>query len=253
MNSFIGNFRAAFRLPFFVSYTLFLYSVWFVGALFIPNKQYWREIIFGNWARMFVRIAGLRITTYGTPPSRPFFLVSNHLTYMDIPALRSVVDAVFVAKGEIAGWPLAGKIVHDMGNIYVDRRNKRDIPRAGLDVIKALDRGEGVIIFPEGTTSDGSRILPFNSSFLDFAARTDLPVYYASISYKTPVDFPPASEAICWWREEDTFLGHLWNMFQLPGFEATITIGEEPVQHTDRKQLAKELWERVRDDFTPVS
>lgn len=244
--------RAAIRLPVFIVFTLGLYSAWFIGNLFIPNKQYWREIIFGTWSRWFAKIAGMKVDHYGSLPQRPFFLVCNHLSYMDIPALRSVIDAVFVAKGEISGWFLAGKIVRDMGNIYVDRRNKRDIPRAGVDVIKALDRGEAVIIFPEGTTSDGSQILPFNSSFLDFAARTDLPVYYASITYKTPQDYPAASESVCWWRPEATFLGHIWNLFQIPEFEALIHFGESPVQHTDRKQLARELWEKVTEGFTPV-
>ena len=59
-----------------------------------------------------------------------------------------------------------------MGNIYIDRTNRRDIPRAGELVIEALNRGEGVIVFPEGTTTKGDEVLPFNSSFLQFAAQT---------------------------------------------------------------------------------
>ena len=77
-------------------------------------------------------------------------------------------------------------MVRDMGNIFIDRRNRRDIPRAGEEIIQKLSEGEGVIVFPEGTSTKGEDILPFNSSFFEFAARTDLPVSYVSISYRTP-------------------------------------------------------------------
>jgi 1-acyl-sn-glycerol-3-phosphate acyltransferase len=244
--------RSLIRLILFFSATFGIYTIWFLGNFFIPNKQFWREIIFRNWARAFVKIAGMKVDFYGTLPERPFFLVSNHLSYMDIPALRSVVDAVFVAKGEIEGWFLGGRIVRDMGNIYVNRFNRRDIPRAGADIIKTLEKGEGVIIFPEGTTSNGEKILPFNSSFLEFAAKVDLPVYYASLSYRTPNNQPPASEAVCWWREDSTLIGHLWQLFQIPEFEAIISFGEEPIQNPNRKELAQELWKEVSERFIPV-
>src|SRR5205085_3765351 len=117
-------------------------------------------------------------------------LVSNHLSYVDIPALRAVAEGVFVAKGEIENWFMAGKMVRDLGIIFINRQKKRDIPRAKSEIIKKLSDGEGVIIFPEGTSSKGEEVLPFNSSFLEFAARTDLPVHYASISYKTPYGEP---------------------------------------------------------------
>ncbi len=145
------NIRAAIRFISFFGMSFGLYGVWWIGTLFIPNQQYWRQIIFRTWARWFVRISNMKIEIIGTPPPSPFFLVSNHLSYTDIPAIRAVVEGIYVAKGEIKSWFAAGKMVGDIGNIYVNRQNKRDIPRAGLDVLNALERGEGVIIFPEGT------------------------------------------------------------------------------------------------------
>lgn len=243
---------AMIRMASFFVVTFGIYGVWMIGSFFIPNQQYWREIIFRNWARAFARIAGMRVEAIGSIPSRPFFLVCNHLSYMDIPALRSVAEAVFVAKGEIEGWFLGGKIVRDMGNIYVNRFRRRDIPRAGAEVVRALENGEGVIIFPEGTTTNGAGVLPFNSSFLEFASRSDIPVHYASISYRTRPGDPPASEAVCWWRMESSFIGHLWELFQVPGFDAVISFGEEPIQCHDRKELAGKLWEKVSQRFIPV-
>lgn len=243
--------RASFRFVSFLAATFGLYAAWFVAAPFIPNRIFWRQTIFGLWARAFVRIANVRIETVGAPPKPPFFLVSNHLSYMDVPALRVVVQGVFVAKGEIENWFLAGRICRDMGAIYINRQNRRDIPRAGGVITERLAAGEGVIVFPEGTSTRGETVLPFNSSFLEFAAKSDLPVSYATIRYVTADGDAKASKTICWW-EDISFGAHLYRMFQLRGFTAIITFGDEPVLKNDRKELARTLWERVMEKFVPV-
>lgn len=243
--------RAAIRFSAFLALTFGIYGVWFIGSFFIPNKQFWRQIIFRNWARMFVKIAGIKIEIIGTPPKPPFFLVSNHLGYVDIPALRSVVEGIFVAKSELDHWFLAGKIIRDMGMIFINRQNRRDIPRAGKEILTKLNNGEGVIVFPEGTSTKGEKVLPFNSSFLEFAAQTDLPVSYVSISYKTLPNEQTASDAVCWWTEI-SFAAHIWQMFQLKEFTAVINFGDETVLNPNRKELARELWQKVSEGFIPI-
>jgi len=193
----------------------------------------------------------MKIEVIGTPPKPPFFLVCNHLGYVDIPALRLAVDGIFVAKSDIDDWFLAGPIIRNMGMIFIDRKNRRDIPRAGLEIIKRLNEKEGVILFPEGTSTRGDDILPFNSSFLEFAAKTDLPVSYAAIGYKTPGGGPTASERVCWW-EDIGFVEHLWRLFSLKEFTAIINFGEQPIQNPNRKELASQLREKVKEKFTPV-
>ncbi len=228
-----------------------LYFIWFLGNIVIPNKTYWRQIIFQKWARLFVQLSGMEIEVIGEAPRPPFFLVSNHLSYTDIPLLRSVVESVFVAKGDIEGWFLGGRMVGDMGNIFINRENRRDIPIAGARVLDTLDKGEGVIIFPEGTSSKGEKILPFNSSFFEFAAKTDLPIHYASITYQTFDSDTKASDSICWW-DDTTFIQHLWRFFQLRKCRAIVSFGCESVAKPNRKDLAKELWNRVNEKFIPV-
>jgi 1-acyl-sn-glycerol-3-phosphate acyltransferase len=243
--------RAAFRFVLLFIATFGVYGLWLALSLFIPNKIYWRQLILGWWAASFVRIANCDIEIIGTPPKAPFFLVANHLGYFDIPVVRTAVKGVFVAKHDIETWPFVGTMVRNMGTIYVNRERRRDIPRAGQEVIEKLSQGEGVIVFPEGTSSKGETVLPFNSSFLAFAAQTDIPVSYVSISYRTGEGDARPSEAICWW-DDTPLLTHILQLFSLPSFTAILHFGDEPILNPDRKQLASELRERVKRQFIPV-
>jgi 1-acyl-sn-glycerol-3-phosphate acyltransferase len=243
--------RAAIRMFAFFAASFALYGTWLAGSRIVPNKQYWRQIFFTAWSKFFVWLSGMTVDVIGDVPRPPFFLVSNHLSYTDIPVLRSLVTSIFVAKGEIRGWLLAGKIVSDMGMVFIDRSNKRDIPRAGDDILRRLEGGEGVIVFPEGTSSKGESILRFNSSFFEFAARTDLPIHYAAITYRVDDESVRASDSVCWW-DDSTFLEHMFRFFQVRRSTAIVTFGSEPVTSPDRKELAERLWTKVNEHFVPV-
>jgi 1-acyl-sn-glycerol-3-phosphate acyltransferase len=242
---------ASLRFAAFVVASFAIYGLWWAGSWVVPNKQLWRQVMFHWWSRSFAAIARMELEIIGAPPKPPFFLVCNHISYVDVPALRLAVNSIFVAKREIKDWFLAGKMIIDMGNVFIDRKNRRDIPRAGAEVISKLDQQEGVILFPEGTSTKGESILPFNSAFLEFAAASDLPVSYAALRYATPGSGPTPSERICWW-DDITFMHHLWRLFTLPSFKAIVTFGEEPVTDTDRKKLAARLHERVEEVFIPM-
>jgi 1-acyl-sn-glycerol-3-phosphate acyltransferase len=245
------NIRATIKFIIFVAATFGLYGTWLVLSPFIPNKIYWRQLAFRYWTASFVWISGMDIEVIGEAPKPPFFLVTNHVSYVDVAALRAVVEGVFVAKAEVKDWFVAGRIVRDMGIVFIDRKNRRDIPRAGEEIIQRLSDGEGVIVFPEGTSTKGEDILPFNSSFLEFASRTDLPVSYASISYRTRSGDPPASTMVAWW-DDISFMAHLFRLFTIRQYTAVIDFGEEPIVNPDRKQLAAELRNRVKEKFIPI-
>ncbi len=243
--------RASIRFASFVATTFLFYAVWWTLSFFIPNEQYWRQLAFSYWTRAFVWLSAMKIEVIGTPPKPPFFLASNHLSYVDIAAIRAVVTGIFVAKKEIEDWFLIGKIVRDMGIIFIDRKNRRDIPRAGQRIIEKLNDGEGVIVFPEGTSTKGEEVLPFNSSFFEFAANADIPVSYVSVGYRTPKGEIPASDAVCWW-DDTTFFAHMFRLFSVREYNAILNFGTAPILNPDRKQLAQDLHDKITQSFVPV-
>ena len=193
----------------------------------------------------------MRVEVSGEPPRAPFCLVSNHLSYVDIVLLGSRLGCVFVAKGEVSDWPVIGFLARAAGTIFVNRRSKRDALRVLEIIERRIGLGDGVVIFAEGTSSRGDTVLPLKPALLEWAARTGLPVGYASLSYRTPAGVPSADLAVCWWGDM-TFGPHLLDLCRLPEFHATLTFGREPIRDRDRKQLAARLHRAVREQFIPV-
>jgi len=242
---------AYFRFCIFAIATFSLYAAWWLFSFVVPNKQSWRQFVFGKWSRVFQIISGMKIKVVGNVPKPPFFLVTNHVSYVDVPALNLATGGIFVAKKDIEDWPMIGPIIRDMGVVFIDRSNRRDIPRAGEQILKKLNDNEGVIVFPEGVSAKGDEVKPFHSSFFEFASRADLDVSYAALIYETPENGPPPSETVCWWNDI-SFLSHLIRLLKLRSFTATIKFGDVPVRNSNRKILAKELHEKVEERFAPM-
>lgn len=245
------NARALFRAAAFLIVTSGIYVIWWAGKFFAADKLEWRNTAFNKWAVATAKIANMKIERRGDLPAPPFFLVSNHLSYMDIAAYGALLKCFFVAKSEVADWFFIGKLTKDIGTIFVNRQNRRDILRAANEVAAKIAAGESLVIFPEGTSSRGETVLPFKSSFLELAAANSLPVSYASISYRTDDAAISAGDEICWWGDAD-FLPHLWRLFQIEQFTATIAFGDDKIKNSNRKELAAQLQAKVSEQFLPV-
>ena len=210
-----------------------------------------RTRMLNHWSRMVAAILGMRMETRGSPPTAPFFLVSNHVSYTDIILIAAQLPAVFVAKSEVAGWPLIGGICRSVDTLFIDRQNKRDIPRVMDEIESILRDGRGVVIFPEGTSTSGDSVLRFKPSLLEIAARAGIPVSHACVHYETAPGSEPARTSVCWWGGAG-FAEHILKLVRLPWFRARLTFGEEPVQAADRKELASRLHAAVSGNFEPM-
>lgn len=231
-------------------YVALLAGAW-VRAATRRQASRWRAGIFRAWAAGTARVIRMRIEVRGSAPRPPFFLVSNHLGYVDVILLASLLDCVFIAKSDVAGWPVLGRLCRSVSTLFIDRESKRDIPRVIDSVADTLKAGVGVILFPEATSSDGSGVLPFRPSLLEAAARARLPVSYATLTYRTPEGATPAYLSVCWWGEM-TFGPHLLKLLRLPGFHATVVFGAQSFREDDRKILAQKLRHAIEEQFLPV-
>lgn len=247
--------RAVIKTFLFSFITISFYALWLGGLpgvfFSVRAARFWRNLGFRIWAKTIAAVLGIKIETQGIVPVTPFFLVANHLSYLDIIVFAAQLDCVFVAKSEVANWPVIGLLCRSMNTIFIERKRPRDILRVNALLEKQLQAGHSIMLFPEGTTTDGSQLLPFKSALLEPVVKARQAVSYASISYQVPAHELSAAQSVCWWGEMD-FLPHLFGFFQLPGCRATVRFGDEAIVESDRKVLAKKLHAAVSNKFIPV-
>ena len=184
-------FRIAYKLPALAATTAFFALIPAVVRLAAPGRRRVAGRVGATccrlWSRSLCAILSVRRDVDGPVPSEGAFLVaSNHVSYLDIVVLGSLYPSAFLAKREIASWPIFGFIARGAGTLFVDREQARDVVRAGREISERLELGLPVTIFPEGRSSAGIEILPFQPSLLEPAARAGIPCWAASISYETP-------------------------------------------------------------------
>src|SRR5688572_24857349 len=149
-------------------------------------------------SRKLSRIFNLDVQTIGTVPIRGL-LVCNHLSYLDILLLGALAPVTFVSKHEVRSWPVFGWFARLAGTVFVHRERRGDVARSSAEIRGALDDGALVVLFPEGTSSDGKTVLPFKSALLEPASQQNESVYAACIRYAL-ADGSVADEA-CYWRD----------------------------------------------------
>jgi len=247
--------RAWFRLSALIIWSAIGVGIYVAGACLTLGmgrlRRPIRGFVFQSWARGVTRILGVEIEPIGSPPQAPFLMVANHLSYLDVVILAARLNTVFVAKREVASWPVIGALTRLMDTIFVDRNAPRDAIRVMGYLESAVNDGDGVVLFAEATSSPGSDVLPFRPALLEWAARHEYPVYHASLSYRTPEGSTPAHLGVCWWGDM-TFGSHLVSLAALPMIHATVVFGAVPIQESDRRRLAQQLHEAVRERFVPV-
>jgi 1-acyl-sn-glycerol-3-phosphate acyltransferase len=165
-------------------------------------------------------------------------LVCNHLSYLDIIALSALRPCVFVAKREVRGWPLFGWLARGGGTIFVERDSRSAAAQHVERISSAIESGLLVVLFPEGTSSDGATVLPFKSSLLHAAAEARCPVAAAGIDYRLAEG--SVAHEVCYWRDM-ALVPHLLNLFGKQRIETTLRFSPARVRPNDRKTLARQL------------
>jgi 1-acyl-sn-glycerol-3-phosphate acyltransferase len=210
---------------------------------------------------VFTRLIGIKVRVIGTAVKRdggrPVVYVSNHSSWIDVPVIGGVLDGCFVAKRDVATWPIIGTMARLGRTVFVSRSRtstarERDAMRA---VLKA---GDNLILFPEGTSSDGSRVLPFRTSFFALAEvrnpedLKELPLIQPiSVVYDRLGGLPAgrASRPVFAWYGDMDIASHFWRLTQHIGLRATVLLHTplDPARFEDRKALSQAVWQIVAD------
>jgi 1-acyl-sn-glycerol-3-phosphate acyltransferase len=210
------------------------------------------------WHRIAVRLLGLRVAVVGLPaPERPLLIAANHVSWLDIVVLGSLMPLSFVAKAEVASWPVFGFLARMQRTVFVDRTRRTDTRVVADRIAARLRRGDPMVLFAEGTSSNGGEVLPFRSALLGAARQAltgdGLPamVQPVSLVYTRRNGLPLGRRgrpAIAWYGDME-IAGHLWGVLTDGAIDAVVSFGA-PIpydEEADRKRVAAAAERAVRE------
>lgn len=249
--------RALFIAAFFFTMTPLLISLqWLLGKLRLPG---WGFIGF-NYYRVLCSLLRIRVRVVGAPVrDRALLYVSNHVSWTDIVVIGSLAPVAFVAKKEVRSWPLVGITAELQRTVFVDRNRRHQTAEAVGDMVKRLKEGTSVVLFAEGTSSDGNRVLPFRSALLGAVTHVvthsqvagDILVQPLAVSYVSSHGIPLGRllrPLVAWYGDLD-FMPHIKNIIAHGAVDAVVSYGE-PIKvdaAVDRKALTRRLEDAVRE------
>ena len=243
--------RGVFRLMTYVLLTLVLLPFQLLAiALNLRPVVRWLPVFYH---RAVCIVLGIRVRVHGRQSLvTPTLYVCNHISYLDIEVLGGMVPGSFVAKAEVAGWPFFGWLAKAQRTIFVERRSTATSSSRD-EMLARLNTGDNLMLFPEGTSSDGNRVLPFRSALFAVAQlrREGKPIVVQPVAVAyTRLDGIPLGRywrpLFAWYGDSD-LLPHLWQMVCLGETEAVVTFFD-PVdfdQFGDRKRMAEYCFNQV--------
>lgn len=207
-----------------------------------PEVQHARVQV---WSRELLAHAGIALEIRGTPPvSGPVLLVANHLSWLDISVMHAARHCRFISKSDVERWPVIGRLATAAGTLYIERSTRRDAMRIVRLMQEALARREVLGVFPEGTTADGTELLPFHANLLQAAVLADAPVQPVGLRFVDRATGRPSADAL--YVGDDTLLASLWRVLRAEPMVAVVHYGEpERAAGRDRRVWAEGLRQAV--------
>jgi 1-acyl-sn-glycerol-3-phosphate acyltransferase len=245
--------RALFIGIFFFTMTPIMISAqWLLEKLNLPGWGF----IASNYYRVLCALLRIRVRVVGNPVrDRAVLFVSNHVSWVDIVVIGSITPVAFVAKREVASWPLVGVTAKMQRTVFVDRGRRHQTGDAVSEIAKRVASGTSVVLFAEGTSSDGNRVLPFRSALLgaieDQSGGGSILMQPMAITYVGQHGLPMGRQhrpLVAWYGDLD-FMPHIKAFIERGAVDALVTYGD-PVpadRDMDRKAMSKRLEGTVRE------
>jgi 1-acyl-sn-glycerol-3-phosphate acyltransferase len=249
-----GTLRAALALAVIVPFTLVgLPLQWLLWRLRLPGRRHLPML----FHRVVLRALGIRLRVSGGPTAtRPVLLIANHVSWIDIPVLGSLFPLCFVAKSDIAGWPVAGLMARMQRSVFVDRSRRTLTGDVAAEMAERMADGDPVVLFAEGTTGDGNRLLPFRSALIGGARDAlgpdgaGLMLQPVGIAYTRRDGLPigRTGRALIAWYGDMELLPHLLGILRGGPIDVAVTFGDPvPLESKNgRKGSASRLEGDVR-------
>lgn len=244
--------RALLIAAFFCMMTPLLISIqWLLGALGLPGWGF----ICCNYYRVLCALLRIHVHVDGEPVrDRAVLFISNHVSWVDIVVIGSIQPVAFVAKSEVRKWPLIGITAKIQRTVFVDRARRHQAADAVNEIVKRLAGGTSVVLFAEGTSSDGNRVLPFRSALVgavrQAAAAGSILIQPMSICYTGQHGIPMGRQhrpLVAWYGDLD-FMPHIKDFIEHGAVDAVVNYGTPMAadEGADRKAMAKTLEDAVR-------
>jgi len=198
-----------------------------------------------GWSRTMLRRLAIELVVKGQPAQHgPVLLASNHISWLDIGVIHASRHCRFISKSEIKNWPLVGMLATGVGTLYIERESRRDAMRVVHHMAEALRAGDMLAVFPEGTTGDGTSVLPFHANLLQAAIAADAPVQPLALHFADrrtgQISFAPC------YIGDDTLLGSLWRTLCARDLQAVVSFGEpQKALGRNRREWASDLREVI--------
>ncbi len=191
----------------------------------------------------------VKLDIRGRPSTEtPTLFLANHSSYLDITILQALLPVSFVSKSEVARWPLFGQLAYLEGCIFIDRANRGDTKNQSEVISRRLKSGGNLVLFPEGTTGDGARILPVKSSLLGVAMEAKA-VQPITIAFTALDGIPPGRTFRYYyaWIGDESLPPHMWRVLTSGDMTVTVTYHDPIYDGLDnRKALAKRVEDALR-------
>ena len=235
--------RAAWRLLRVVLHILG--GVWTVYTVLPRQSKLQRHARVQVWALAMLDHLAIKLVVNGRPPVYgPMLLVANHISWVDIVVMHATRHCRFVSKDEIARWPVVSTLAGAADTLYITRESRHDAMRVVHQMAECLKGGDVLAIFPEGTTGDGSTLLPFHANLLQAAIAADAPVQPVALQFvdaaSGQISFAPC------YVGDDTLWQSLWRTLCADNVQAVVRFGTpERSQGRDRRAWAADLRETI--------
>jgi 1-acyl-sn-glycerol-3-phosphate acyltransferase len=224
-----------------------LHGVWIIRRTFPGLSEIQKEERIQAWALALLAQLAIKLVVNGQPPlGGPVLLVANHISWLDIVVMHAARHCRFVSKADVHHWPVVGTLADAAGTLYITRESRRDAMRVVHQVAERLQAGDVLAVFPEGTTGDGSHVMPFHGNLIQAAISANAPVQPVAMHFADTVT-GAMSFAPCY-IGDDTLLQSLWRTLKTPNLEAVVSFGvAQTAQGRDRRVWAQDLRQAVID------